>query len=235
MRYAIDPGYHVSTHCVVEFAGEPLWLLAQRAAFLARCATLLVADLHLGKSTAFRAGGLAVPAGADAGSLLRLSELIGAVAARRVIFLGDFFHSRHAQNAATLAELIAWRTRHADLAIDLVLGNHDLHAGVPPAQCAIHVHAPCMTLGGLTLCHHPVAAPGTHVIAGHLHPAVTLHGPARDRARLPCFVLREGLCILPSFGEFTGAADFDATPADRLYVVAQERVFALPARVSPPA
>lgn len=225
----------MSAHCVVEFAGEPLWLLPQRAAFLARHATLLVADLHLGKSAAFRARGLAVPAGADAGSLARLSAVIEAMAARRVVFLGDFFHSRHARNAATLAELRAWRTRHPSLAVDLVLGNHDLHAGVPAAQYAIDIHAPCLTLGGLTLCHHPIASPGAHVIAGHLHPAVTIHGPARDRARLPCFVLREEVCILPSFGEFTGAADFVATPADRLYVATQARVFALPARASPPA
>lgn len=220
----------MNSHCIVEFAGEPLWLLPQRAAFLARQATLLVADLHLGKSAAFRAGGLAVPGGTDAGSLARLSAVIDRLAARRVVFLGDFFHSRHAQNATTLAELDAWRKRHSAIAVDLVLGNHDLHAGAPPVQCAIQIHAPCMMLGGLTLCHHPVAVPGASVIAGHLHPAVTIHGPARDRARLPCFVLREGLCILPSFGEFTGAADFEAAPADRLYVAAQERVIALPAQ-----
>lgn len=225
----------MTAHCAVHFGGEPLWLLPQRAAFLARHATLLVADLHLGKSAAFRAGGLAVPGGADAGSLARLSALIDALAARRVIFLGDFFHSRHAQNAATLAELSVWRNRHVDLTVDLVLGNHDLHAGVPPTQCAIGIHTPCMRLDALTLCHHPIATPGGHVIAGHLHPALTIRGPARDRVRLPCFVLRAGLCILPSFGEFTGAADFDPAPADRLYVVAQERVFALPTQGCAPA
>lgn len=225
---------NLSAHCVVDFAGEPLWLLPQRAAFLPRHAILLIADLHLGKSTAFRARGLAIPGGADATSLMRLSELIATVHAQRVIFLGDFFHSRHAQNATTLAALRAWRTRHGALEVDLVLGNHDLHAGVPPADCAIRIHAPWMTLGSVTCCHHPVASAGTHVIAGHLHPATTIHGPARDRARLPCFVLREGLCILPSFGEFTGAADFTPAPGDRLYVAVPERVFALPARKSPP-
>lgn len=111
----------------------------------------------------------------------------------------------------------------------LVEGNHDRHAGAPPAALGIQVVQEPFTLGSLALCHHPQVVPSRHVIAGHLHPCVRLYGGAYDSVRLPCFWLREQLTLLPAFGEFTGGAPIVREPGDTVVGVAEGRLYRLPA------
>jgi len=69
-----------------EFGGSAWRALPQRAAlWLDRC-WLLVADLHFGKSATFRARGVPVPAGTTQADLARLTALIEATRARRLVF-----------------------------------------------------------------------------------------------------------------------------------------------------
>jgi DNA ligase-associated metallophosphoesterase len=77
---------------------------------------------------------------------------------------------------------------------------------------------------------HAAATPNaaSYRLAGHLHPAVRLHGRAGDAARLPCFVVGDDGMVLPAFGDFTGAATVSRAGAGRLYAIAGDRVFALP-------
>ena len=74
----------------VEFTwcGVNLVLLPDRALFLPRSETLLVADVHLGKPASFRARGVPVPEAVTAGDLDRLSCLLDRLTPRRVIVLG---------------------------------------------------------------------------------------------------------------------------------------------------
>ena len=193
---------------LLRIAGQELWLLPESAAWHAESRTLFVADLHLGKSATFRARGLPVPSGTTQDNLQRLAALVQAHAARRVVFLGDLLHSKHAQRAASIAPLHAWRAAHADLRCVLVRGNHDSHAGDPPPSLDFEiVDEPWPVAGapGLVACHHPQRAAAGTVLAGHWHPAVTLRGPARDHQRLACFCLVDGLLVLPAFGAFTGS------------------------------
>jgi metallophosphoesterase superfamily enzyme len=62
------------------------------------------------------------------------------------------------------------------------------------------------------------------VLAGHLHPAVALGGPGRQRERLPCFLFGPRRGILPAFGSFTGAATVRPTAGERVFVVAGDEV-----------
>lgn len=196
-------------------ASQTLVLLPERAALHVESRTLFIADLHLGKSAAFRARGLPVPSGTTQDNLARLAALVAAHTARRIVFLGDLLHSRHAQAAAQMAPLHAWREARAALECVLVRGNHDSHAGDPPASLGFAiVDEPWAVPGapGLVACHHPRRIEGAAVLAGHWHPAVTLRGPARDVQRLPCFCRVDGVLVLPSFGAFTGSSP-QAPPA----------------------
>ena len=74
-------------------AGESVELLAERAIHWPGGHTLFVADVHLGKAAAFRAGGVAIPRGATAHDLARLDGLIERTRARRLVVLGDFLHA----------------------------------------------------------------------------------------------------------------------------------------------
>ena len=208
--------------------GARLHLLADRAAFDPELGCLLVAEAHIGKAQSFRRRGVPVPAGTTGHSLDRLSALVQATGARQMVFLGDLLHSAHAQAAATMQTFGEWRARHPDLVLTLVRGNHDDHAGDPPAQLRIAVVDGPLRLGAWTLSHHPDPVPGAYVLAGHVHPCVVLGGRARDRLRLPCFHFGASVGVLPAFGAFTGMFALPRQPSDRLFAIADGQVLALP-------
>ena len=209
-------------------AGEAVELLAEKALWWPAERTLFIADLHLGKAASFRALGQPVPSGTTQDNLDRLSALVNQHAAEHLVFLGDFLHAAAAQQAGVLDPVRLWRARHAGLDCVLVRGNHDSHAGDPPTDLRINVVDEPWPLGAsFAACHHPQQVTGRLVLAGHLHPAVTLHGPARDRQRLPAFWLSEGLLVLPAFGAFTGASRQRAAADTRSFAVGGGRVWPL--------
>jgi len=214
----------------VEFGGERLVLLADKAAFLPDHATLLVADAHVGKAVSFRRLGVPVPRGTTTGTLERIGALVERLGARRVVFLGDFLHSSRAHAPSTLGAVARWRQRHAALDLVLVRGNHDDRAGDPPAALRFTVVDEPLRLAGLALCHHPQPVDGAYALAGHLHPCVTLPGRAGERLRLPCFHFGQRVGVLPAFGEFTGMHPADLGADDRVFAVADECVIELPRR-----
>ena len=208
----------------VEFGGVPLQLLPQRAAYLPEQRLLLVADAHIGKAGSFRSLGVPVPRGTTAQTLAVLDALVESTGATGIVFLGDLLHSARGRAADTLAAVAQWRKRHAGLGLTLVRGNHDRHAGDPPADWGVDVVDEPLRVGGLALAHHPEPVEGTYVIAGHLHPCVVLGGRARDRLRLPCFHFGAGVGVLPAFGAFTGMHAVRPAAGDRVFAVAGDEV-----------
>lgn len=214
----------------VELEGERLVLLPERLAWWEARATLLVADAHWGKGATFRASGIPVPHGTTLGGLARLDSALERTGARRVVFLGDYLHARRGRAPGTLQALAGWRERHAALELLLVRGNHDRHAGDPPAAARVEcVDAPFAD-PPFVLSHLPEPNPAGYVLAGHLHPAVRLVGRGRQREQLPCFWLRPEVGVLPSFGDFTGSLVVHPAPGDRVFVVAEDRVIEMGAR-----
>ena len=61
---------------LIEFGGETLVLLPDRAMFWPAQQALLVADTHFGKAGVFRRAGVPIPEGIDAHDLARLSRLV---------------------------------------------------------------------------------------------------------------------------------------------------------------
>jgi DNA ligase-associated metallophosphoesterase len=214
----------------IAVGGARLRLLPERAALLIDLATLLVADAHIGKAVSFRRLGVPVPQGTTSETLARLSALIDSTGARRVVFLGDLLHSARSRAPATVAAVQSWRARHAAVELTLVRGNHDRHAGDPPADWGIETVAGPLRLAGLdglALAHHPEPMPGAYVIAGHVHPAVRL-GRGIDSLRLPCFHFGAAVGVLPAFGAFTGMYVVRPAPGERFFVVAGASVRPLP-------
>ncbi|HOY33633.1 MAG TPA: ligase-associated DNA damage response endonuclease PdeM [Piscinibacter sp.] len=212
----------------IEVAGRALSLLPQKAAFLPDTRTLLIADAHIGKATSFRALGVPVPRGTTSETLSLIGELVARHDARRVVFLGDFLHSARSHVAATLDAVSRWRALHPTLELVLVRGNHDDRAGDPPASLGFTVVDEPLMDGGLAMCHHPEAVAGAYVLAGHLHPCVSVHGRARERLRLPCFHFGAQVGVLPAFGSFTGMHPARVAPGDRVFAVADDAVRELP-------
>lgn len=216
-----------------EFGGTSWRALPQCALLWRAREWLVVADAHFGKAATFRARGVPVPRGTTAANLERLSELIEASRPKRLVFLGDLLHARDARNSEAMQLLARWRERHGALAMTLVEGNHDRHAGAPPGTTLEVVDEP-WAVDGIAFCHHPRRGHGASVIAGHLHPCVRLHGAANDTLRLPCFWQRPGLLILPAFGEFTGGALIAREAGDRVIAVADGRLIEIPSAAGLP-
>jgi uncharacterized protein len=204
--------------------GETLRLLAERAAFWEATSTLLVADPHFGKAAAFRALGVAVPRGTSTETLRRLDEAVDAVGAKRIIFLGDFLHAKEGRSPETLRVINEWRARRGSIEMILVRGNHDARAGDPPKELAIRCVSGALVEAPFAFAHHPVRRDDGYVIAGHIHPGARLRGSGRQHAWLPCFWFGAETAVLPAFGEFTGLADIDPQPGDRVWVVADGTV-----------
>ncbi len=212
----------------IEVGGRQIALLPQKAALLQDTHTLLVADAHIGKAVSFRALGVPVPRGTTSDTLERLSQLVERHGVRRIVFLGDLLHSARSHAAATLAAVARWRERHAALELLLVRGNHDDRAGDPPASLRIEgVDEPYLE-GGLALCHHPQVHDTAYVLAGHVHPCVSLGGRAHDRLRLPCFHFGTRCGVLPAFGSFTGMHALERAPGDRAFVIVDDELRELP-------
>ena len=211
----------------IDVASEVLDLLPDHAVHWRGASTLFVADPHFGKAATFRAAGIFVPEETTAMTLTRLDTLLHATSARRIVFLGDFLHAREGRQPATLGAIDEWRAGHASVTMLLVRGNHDRRAGDPPESFAIECVDGPVIEGPFALAHHPTRVPGAYVLAGHVHPGARLYGAGRERARLSCFWFGRECAVLPAFGEFTGLADIEAEPGDRVWVTTGEEVIAV--------
>ncbi|CAG1011365.1 hypothetical protein RHIZO_04010 [Rhizobiaceae bacterium] len=220
-------GRHAGRYAT-SLGGEAVELFAQRALLWTRARTLFVADVHLGKAAAFRAGGVPVPRGSTAGDLARLSSLVHASGAARLVVLGDFLHAKAGVVPALDDAFRRWRDAHPSLAITLVRGNHDANAGDPPGGWGVDVVAEPCALPPFLACHAPVSPRTGYALCGHVHPGVRLSGRGDESVRLPCFVLGRRRAILPAFGRMTGLALVAPSPDETLVAIAGNDLFRLP-------
>lgn len=176
-------------------AGERLTALPSGALYVAQARTLVISDLHLGKSDriARRGGGL-IPPYENTETLQKLDSDITATMPETVICLGDSFDDLAGADAlddthrATLARLQAGRRWI------WVEGNHD-----PGPVDLGGTHLAEVTIGGIALRH--IATPARPEVSGHYHPKLAIAGAGRAR---PCFVYDADRLILPAYGTYTG-------------------------------
>jgi len=213
----------------VKWAGEELVVLPQRALLWPEEKTLLITDPHFGKAATFRSAGIPIPVGTTADDLQRLDDVLFIAGdAERLIILGDFFHHKTGRSEQTMAMLGEWCARHRGLEMLLVRGNHDTHAGDPPADWGIRVVDGPLREGPFLFCHEPCAHPGGFVLGGHIHPGVSLRDPSGSTLRLPCFLFGETVGMLPAFGSFTGLATVRTYPGDLVFALTDHEVFQIP-------
>lgn len=202
-------------------------MLPERALYWPKRGTLLVADTHWGKAATLRAAAIPVPHGTTLDDLDRLSGALDRTGARRLVLLGDVLHARSGRAAKTLDTVHKWRRRHAGIEMLMVRGNHDLGAGDPPAEFDIRCGEGVVAEAPFVYQHHPAGSELGYTLAGHLHPAVGLHGMAGMRATLPCFYFTERYGVLPAFGSLTGTARVNPVPGERVYAIADGEVIAI--------
>jgi DNA ligase-associated metallophosphoesterase len=212
---------------ILHHFNQTLELLSTKAVLLPD-RTLVVADLHLGKATAFQARGLAIPEGDSHADLNRLGTICEQVRATRIVINGDLFHSPAGLSTDIERLLETWLFT-IGLPVELVLGNHDRKLPRLPGWLTA---VPSVEHAGVHLVHDPADAPeGVPVVAAHWHPVAKIADGKRTSLRLPCFLLRRNVLVLPSFGTFTGGAIVDREEGDRLFVAPADRVIEVPEKL----
>ncbi len=207
-----------------------LQLLDDRALYLPEEAALLVSDVHLGKAETFQSMGIPISNAVNEENLERLRSLLTQVHPKKLLILGDLFHSRRSLVPEVLT---SWNHFLQETGIEttLIAGNHDrkLVSALPPL--AMSCQSKAMTLGSFLLSHEPEVDHKTALnICGHVHPVVKLRSRT-DSLRLPCFFVEHDhqRLTLPSFGEFTGGYEIALSSNTCAYVVCEGEAIELKA------
>lgn len=204
-------------------------LSSERTLFWENEQTLIVADLHIGKTGHFRKSGIAVPQSVYKEDLQRLMTQILFFKADKLIIVGDLSHS-HANRELDL--FLRWRRDFSSLDIKLARGNHDILDAQWYAEAAIEVHEKPLQIGSHQFIHDVlepgiVLAEGLHTFSGHVHPAVSIRGKGKQALRFPCFYFTDNYCILPAFSRFTGSYTVEPGKNDHAYALVEKDIILL--------
>ena len=236
LRQTLSPARCPSGGLRVHIEGEPCVLRGSGALWVLNHRTLIAADLHLEKGSAFAARGQMLPPYDSRATLDRLEAEIDALSPAAVVLLGDSFHD--ARSIGRMAADDKARLHQLATGRDWIWleGNHDIAALAGAVNDLVGEVVETMALGSLRLIHEPQRGVQPGEIAGHLHPAARVAAHGRG-VRRPCFVTDGRRAILPAFGAFTGGLDvrdpaiaglFDAPPMaaalgkDRVHALAWE-------------
>ena len=204
-----------------------LTLLPEKAVYVAEMRSLLVADVHLGKSETFQRFGVPVSSDVNQATLDRLQQACEHVQPTTLWILGDLFHAREGMADAVLDSWLQFLDQ-TQVQAKLVLGNHDRGLTAWLQALAIDCFFDAVDLDGLRLSHEPWPEADRLNLCGHVHPCVRLKSRL-DHLRLPCFYWepRYNRLTLPAFGEFTGGYDVPLTAGATAYGVAEDQVIPL--------
>jgi DNA ligase-associated metallophosphoesterase len=206
LRQTLSPARCPSGGLRVHIEGEPCVLRCSGALWVLNHRTLIAADLHLEKGSAFAARGQMLPPYDSRATLDRLEAEIDALQPAAVVLLGDSFHDSKSigrMAGADKARLDRLATGRDWIWLE---GNHDIAALAGSLDALPGEVIETMSLGALRLIHEPQPGQRPGEIAGHLHPAARVAAYGRG-VRRPAFVTDGRRAVLPAFGAFTGGLD----------------------------
>lgn len=179
----------------IQIAGQRFSLLKEKAVYWHKQKMLLIADVHAGKASHFRANGIPLSTDHLLNDLNTINTLSKRLNATKVCFLGDLYHtSNNLENTLTDQFL-----NELDVEVELVIGNHDRHSIRHSNLTSREAYA----IDGILLSHEPVKTELFNIY-GHLHPAYTMGGKGRQSIKMPSFYVGKQDLVLPAFGSING-------------------------------
>ena len=181
--------------------GTKIELYASQVIFIPLTRELLISDVHIGKAEYFQLNGIPLTNNEDENNINRIYKLINQFKPRKLVILGDLFHSRYSLNKSLIYKLENL-FKSFKIKIELIEGNHD-------KGCQINYISYSKGKKSLNLLftHEPITQKDNNTlnICGHYHPKLILKNN-QDKLSFKCFAfdsLRNNL-YLPSFGDLTG-------------------------------
>ncbi len=206
---------------------QTLWLSPERCVYWEEDRSLIVSDIHLGKSGHFRKAGIGIPQTVFKEDLLRLIAQVQFFKPEKLIVVGDFSHSK-LNNELKLFE--KWRKDLSQLPIHLVKGNHDILAKDWYSSHDISIHDEQMHTMPFTFMHElptATAAADQYIFTGHIHPGIRIGGLGKQSLQFPCFYFGDGHAVLPAFGRFTGLYPMKPKKQDNVFAIADKKILQL--------
>ena len=179
--------------------GEPVEMRASGALWLEAGATLVVADLHLEKGSAYAAKGQLLPPYDSRETLRRLALDVEHLAPKTIVLLGDTFHDRAGELRLCTQDTEALIAIGLGRTLVWVLGNHDSEG---PRHLPGDI-VEDLNFGALILRHEPQTGRQSGEVSGHLHPCTRV-ASRRGSVRRRCFVTDGTRMIVPAFGAYAG-------------------------------
>jgi DNA ligase-associated metallophosphoesterase len=136
---------------IIQFHGEEFVLSSDRVLYYPSENALILSDIHLGKAGHFRKNGIPVPIQINQDNLDRLDSCIQKFNPKKLIFLGDLFHS---ESNSEWDDFRDWRSGHSVRSMTLVLGNHELYSAQKYEGLGLEV-VDWIDINGLRLQHEP--------------------------------------------------------------------------------
>lgn len=199
-------------------------LTANRTIFWEDQKTLILSDLHLGKSGHFRKSGIAIPQNMFKEDMQRLLSEIQFFQPEKVIIVGDLFHS-HMNKELNL--FLKWRNDISKTTFLLVKGNHDILKREWYREAGMQVHEEALHLKQFVFTHDINCCSsnnGHYCFSGHIHPCVNIRGLGRQSVSLPCFYFGKEYAVLPAFGKFTGTHAIKPVNGDYVFALVENRI-----------
>jgi len=208
---------------------EHLVLTAERSIFWESERTMIVADLHLGKTGHFRKAGIGIPQGVYKHDLQRLMHQLYFFKVDRLIIVGDFTHSV-ANNELEMFR--KWRNDFSLLDIVLIKGNHDILEDRWYAETNIQLHEQLLNLGAFTFVHDlsdyakaKIKEPPTgYLLSGHMHPSIVVRGQGRQALKFPCYYFTPDYGVLPAFSRFTGSYQVRPEEGEQAFAIVEKEI-----------
>lgn len=185
----------------IQFGGEELTLTNQRVIYWKAEETLILSDIHIGKTAHFRQHGIAIPDTIFREDLERLRLLLEYFTPKKMIVVGDLFHANYNQNFEMFTN---WLQQFEELDRVLIRGNHDRFSVGFYEHLGFQTEEQCECQSLIFVHDAEVIAPHKFYISGHTHPGVRIKMKGRQYLKLPCYQVTTQQLILPAFSLFTG-------------------------------
>jgi uncharacterized protein len=201
--------------------GQQFWLTVERCLFWESRKTLIVSDLHFGKTGHFRKAGIPIPASIFKEDLQRLWQQVHYFQPEEIIFVGDLFHSYTNQEHDWFMK---WRNDFPNLNMHLVMGNHDVRAKELFEAMNLVVHTECLVIDGFCFVHdieQENEDENVYYISGHIHPGIRISGNGKQSLCFPCFYFTPQYAILPAFSRFTGLAMIEPKRDEKVFAIVE--------------
>jgi DNA ligase-associated metallophosphoesterase len=202
-------------------------LSSNRTVFWEDEKSLILSDLHLGKSGHFRKSGIAIPQTIFKEDMQRLLAEIKYFNPLQLIIVGDLFHSAMNREHELF---LRWRNDIRDVSIHLVKGNHDILKKEWYEEAGITVHPKHLSVRKFTFTHNIEeceTGEEHYCFSGHIHPSICMSGTGKQSVTLPCFYFKKEYAVLPAFGKFTGTYPVKPSAGDAVFALVENKIMHL--------